>query len=220
MQVVINGNQVTIPSSLSEITLGQKIEFQRKYGNIHDEKLKSILEIKDEFEKELELTQFQVEQMFDTFAFFAGVEPQALRESEFVDAVANIYYSCLSELNIEQNIVEPLREFVWKGEMWYLDAPSLKHGDKMTFGEVIDSKQVIQNMIGFGANKWECLVPLASIFLRKKDEAYQESFLYENSERQNLMYGLPFDIALHVAFFLKGSMSLYMKNSRYFTQVE
>jgi hypothetical protein len=53
-----------------------------------------ILQIKDDEERELELVQLQLEKMFSNVAFFAGTTPDALKESDFLDAVANIYYSC------------------------------------------------------------------------------------------------------------------------------
>jgi len=53
-----------------------------------------------------------------------------------------------------------------------------------------------------GKSKVEILQYLCAIYLRKAGEEYKEEFLYENSERLNLMLTLPMDIAIHVGFFL------------------
>ncbi|WPV66295.1 hypothetical protein [Chitinophaga sp. LS1] len=208
MRITVNDKEVVIPSSLSEFTLGQRIAFQEEYGNDLDEWLKKIVEMEDGPMKELEVVEFQMEKMFRTFAFFANCTPEALKESEFVDKIANIYYACLSVLFESESKVECRQEYSWKGETWVLHPPSLKHGDKMQFGEFIDSKQVVQNLIALGKSRWDAMLQLCAIYLRKPSEEYDESFLYENSERIEMMRELPMDIAMGVGFFLTASMSL------------
>lgn len=198
-----------MPSSLREITLKQRIDFQNEHGNILDEMLKSILEIKDDNDRELELLQFQFEKMYRTFAFFAGTTPEAVKESEHLDHIANIYFSCLQVLTEQENELTLEHEFVWNSEEWLLQAPELKNGDKMTFGELIDSKQIVQDMMRLGKSQWEAMLPLCAIYLRKKDEVYQENFLYDDSDRLKLMESLPMDIALQVGFFLSSSLNMY-----------
>lgn len=214
MKISINDEWINIPSSLSEITLRQKIDFQNTYGKELDEMARSIAEMPDGFDKELELMQFQFEMMFKTMAFFTNCTDQALKESEFIDKIAALYYAGPSALNQADTILSLQHEFNWNNELWILDKPELKHGDRMTFGEMIDAKQTIQNMVGLGKGQWECLIPLSAIFLRKKDEAYQESFLYEDSERLKLMESLPLDITMNVAFFLNSSLNIYIKASQ------
>jgi len=212
MRVQLNGETVVIPSSLSEITLKQRIEFQAQYGDQLDAMLKSILEIEDPDEKEIELTQFQIERMVRTVAFFLNTTVDALKESQSLDQIANLYYPNLSLLLEEENIT-PKYEFEWIDSKWHLHVPELKNGHKMTFGEFIDSKQIIQDLLGLSKNKWECLIPLCAIFLRKEGEEYQESFLYEDSDRLKLMETVPLDIAIQVGFFLSNSLNTFIKTS-------
>ena len=207
MRVVINNNEVVIPSSLSEITLGQRIDFHNQYGKELDEMLSSIMEMEEGPDRELEIAQFHFERMFMTFGFFAGVEPDALKESKFIDDVASIYYSSLQVLFEDENNLDPQRLFNWKGEVWEIAPPSLSQSTKMKFGEVIDSKQIIQDMVDLGAGKWEMMLKLSAIFLRKQGEAYRKEFVYEDSERMRLMRELPMDIAMQVGFFLSGSIN-------------
>ncbi len=220
MQLQLNDSVVTIPASLSEFTLGQRITFQQEYGNDLDEWVQRIISMEDGIEKELETTEFRFEQMYRTFAFFAGCTPEALKECEFVDDVANIYYSCLANLLENESKVELLSEYIWKGETWVIHPPELKHGSKMTFGEFIDSKQMVKDLAELGKGHWEKMLKLSAIYLRKKDEEYHESFLYEDSERLKLMEELPMDIAMAVGFFLTASMNLFINHFRSSSLVE
>ncbi|MVT11368.1 hypothetical protein [Chitinophaga tropicalis] len=212
MRLTINDNQVIIPSSLSEFTLGQRIAFQEEYGNELDTWAKTILEMEDGQEKELEFTSFQIEKMFRTFAFFAGCTPESLQESEFVDDIANIYYSCLTLLFEQEEQIELQPEYIWKGETWVLHPPHLQHGDKMTFGELIDAKQIVKDLSELGKSHWDKLLRLCAIYLRKPNEEYHESFVYADSERIEMMKELPMDIALAVGFFLTASINIYIKH--------
>jgi hypothetical protein len=209
MRVTINDKEVNIPSSLREITLQQRIDFQRQHGDQLDEMLKSIQGMPEGYEKESEFFEFQLEKMFLTFAFFTGTTPEAIKESEFIDKISSIYYSSLAALFDEEDDIELQQEFEWNGELWYIHPVELKNGDKMKFGELIDSKQVVKDMIELGANHWEYMLPLCAIYLRRKDEEYHESFLYEGSDRQELMKGLPMDIVMQVGFFFLSIVNIY-----------
>lgn len=207
MKIILNGKQVTIPSSLSEITIGQRIDFHNQHGQLLDQMLESILKMEDEIFRDLELLQWQNEKMYRTFAFFAGTTPEALKESKFIDEIATIYNSSLAVLLEDEQNLELQREFVWKGEQWVIAHPELKQGHTMTFGELIDAKQTIQDIVQLGRGKWEYMVRLCAIYLRKKGEPYSEEFLYEDSERLKLMHELPMNIAMQVGFFLSVSIN-------------
>ena len=214
MRILLNNQTVNIPSDFSEITLQQQVDFQEQHGKELDAKAKLLLEMPDSIERDLELTEFRFEQMFRTLSFYSGVSVESLKESEFVDRIASIYYSCLHQLHVQETDVQLEREFVWNNEIWEIAEPELKNGDRMLFGEFIDSKQIIQDMVGLGANRWECLIPLCAIFLRKRNEKYIESFSYEQSERRILMKNLPLNIAMQVGFFLTGSLSMFSQTFR------
>ncbi len=209
MRLIINDTQVEIPSSLEEITLKQRIDYQNTYGNELDLMAKSILEMPDDEERELEIVLFQFEKMIRTFAFFANVTPEAIKDSEYIDKIAEIYYANLACIFDEEAKTELIDRFEWRGEMWKLGSPLLKQGDPMKFGELINSKQVVQDLIKLGKSKWEVMLPLCAIYLRKEDEEFDKSFLYEGSDRLKLMEELPLSIALQVGFFLSGSLSMF-----------
>jgi len=66
-----------------------------------------------------------------------------------------------------------------------------------------------------GSGKWESMLRLCAIYLRKKGEEYKEEFLYEDSERLLLMQQLPMNIAMQVGFFLTGTMNFYLNTSKF-----
>lgn len=207
MQAIINDTPFTIPSSLAEFTLGQRIDFQDQVGNELDEIAKSISEMPEGIDKDLEIAEFMFEKCFRTFGFFTGIAPGVLKSSEFVDDIAAIYYGSMQTLFGDEATIELQTEYFWKGEIWDLHPPELKQGSKMSFGEFLESKQMVKNLSEVGANKWEMMLPLAAIYLRRKDEAYQEDFIYDDSDRLKLMRDLPMDIALGVGFFLSSSLN-------------
>jgi hypothetical protein len=209
MRLIINDKTVVLPTSLSEFTLGQRIAFQNEYGKALDDWLQQILAIEDETMREIELTEYQIEKCFRTFAFFAGCTPEALKESEFIDDIANIYHSSLAVLFEDEDNIEFKTSFEWKGDTWVIHPPELKQGSKMTFGEFIESKQVVKDLVELGAGKWEAMLRLCAIYLRKTNEEYNSAFLEDQSARMLLMTELPMDIALAVGFFLSSSTSLY-----------
>lgn len=208
MQVIINEKTITIPTTLDEFTLGQRIDFETQYGEELRQMAESIVKMEDGLEKELEVVQFHFEQMLRTFAFFSGFDVQSLQQSEYLDDMAAIYYAGVSLLFEEEEHLTPKQQFIWQGEEWFLHPPELKHGSKMKFGEFVDAKQSLLNMQQLGKGKWESLLPLCVIYLHKKDEEYSEEMLYEGSERMELMKDLPMSIALQVGFFLVCSMNI------------
>lgn len=210
MQVWVNDKWITLPSRLKDITLKQRIDFQAQHGDLLDQMYKSVLLIEDEFDRELELTQYQIERMFRTLSFYLNCTVEALKETEFIGTIVGAYTASVGMLQEEELFIEAngLYSFEWNNENWILHAPELKNGDKMSFGEFVDSKQIIQNMIALGKNRWECLIPLCAIYLRRDGESYEESWLYEGSERLALMQTLPLDIALQVGFFLSSSLNM------------
>lgn len=210
MLVVINDKTVTFPSTLADITLRQRIDLHDRHGRDLEKMLESIQKMTDESERTIEMTQWSLERMFRTFAFFAGTTPEAIKESEFVGEVARIYNASLAQIYAEELAIDDTRrEFEFKGETWHLAPPELKHGDKMSFGEVIESKQTVKDMLDLGRGRWEAMLRLCVIYLRKKDEPYTEDMLFEGSKRMKLMEELPLDIALHVGFFLKSFLNFY-----------
>lgn len=209
MRILINDKEVVFPSSLSEYTLGQRIAFHQEHGVLLDQMLESILKMENEFERELEMVNFQLEKMFRTFAFFANCTVEAVKEEKFIEDVSNIYYSCLAVLFDEEKNMELERFFVWKEEEWEIAETQLRNGSKMKFGEFIDAKQIVKDMSDLGAGKWEAMLPLCAIYLRKKDEPYKEEFLFEGSERMELMKELPMNMAMQVGFFLNSCLNFY-----------
>jgi hypothetical protein len=210
MQVWINDRWINLPSRLRDITLKQRIVFQAEHGNLLDEMYNSIMNIEDLFERELEFAQYQIERMYHTLSFYLNCTIESLKNTEFVSIILACYQASVGLLQEEEMYIEAngLYSFEWNKEIWQLHAPELKNGDKMSYGEFLDSKQIIQNMVALGKNRWECLLPLCTVYLRKEGEAYDDTWLIEGSERMKLMESVPLDIALQVGFFLSSSLNM------------
>lgn len=208
MIVSINDIEIQFPTSLSELTLGQRIDFHLAYGQELEQMLRDIVKMPEGFDKELQLSYFKIEQACRAFAFFSGYPLSAIAEAPFFEEISMIYDTCLRSFIEWPTEVELQEKYTWNGQDWFLSSPELKHGDKMRFGEFIDAKQLVQQMVEMGMGRWEYMLPICAIYLRRENEAYQESFLYENSERLTLMRDLPMDIASHVGFFLSVTQNI------------
>lgn len=207
MRIQINGQVKTLPSSLSQMTLGQRIDFHNQYGRDLEERTKKLAAIKDEALREIEASQISIDSMFAAVSFFTGIGREVLEESEYLNTIAGLYYSSLAVLFEDQDDLTLKPEYVFQDEIWKIQEPELRNGSAMTFGEFIDSKQIVKDLMDLGSGKWEALQHLCAIYLRRPDEAYEESFIYEDSDRLKLMLDLPMDIALAVGFFLTASLN-------------
>lgn len=212
MQFEINGNRYSIPSSLHEITLQQRIDFMNRYGKQLDDNLERINSIEDDITRGLEYAEHRIDYAFKVISFYTGIEENVLKESQFVDELLNIYHASIAVLEEEERTLEHKTSFTWKGEEWELQHYELNNSSQMTFGEFIDAKQIVQDMHNLGKNDWESMLNLACIFFRKKGEKYTSELSNPNGERMKLMRELPLVYALQVGFFLLGSMILYIKH--------
>jgi hypothetical protein len=216
MKIYINDTEITIPSSKEDITLSQRIAFDREHGNLLGKMMESITAMEDETEKRIEWMEFHSEKMFRVFSFFTNIPVDVLRECDFIEQVAEIYHSTLMPLIEYAEPKEKKNEFSFNNETWVLPGAELKHGDKTSFGEIIDCKQRVCDMAEMEMSLAEMLLPVSAIYLRKKNEEYQEEFLYEGSERLALLEKLPMSIVEQVAFFLNSLIRLSTKISRCF----
>lgn len=207
MTIKVNNKEVEIPGSLAEFTLGARLTFQELHGDLLDKMAESILKMADGIEKDLELLDFHFERMFRIFSFFTGVTVEACRDSKIVDRIAYVYNAHLSYLFEEPKAPELIGSYLFRGERWFLPEPLLKQGDGLSFGEVIDSKQVVRDTFTLHQGRWTAILKLAAIYLRRRDELYEEDFLYEGSARIRLMRELPMSVAHQVSFFFRSLMT-------------
>ena len=213
-----------IPASLQDYTLGQRIEFDEIHGEeirqLHQEVFKKGEDGNELEPDELEVMMMSIAVATMNLSFFTGIPIQEVQENISVDDVMNIYYSCFHQLNEQQDNLDLRTEFLWNDEFWYLESPELSYDSKITFNELITSKQIVKQMAEVGAGNWQGMLYLSAIYLKRKDEQFEESWMQEGSERLELMKDLPLDIALNVAFFLQSSMTMYMKTFQSLKAVE
>lgn len=213
MQININGINYTLPSSLMAITLQQRIDFDNTYGKTIREKLLKIVDIDDPIVKENEFTGYHMELACKTLAFFANI-PLQIVENTDIRQVLLVYHNTMKnfseDVDFSNRDHQPEYQFTWNGEQWKIAEPELTNNSTMTFGEFITAKQVVQDLIEYGNEKYVALLKLCCVYCRKVGEAFNESFLDEQSERYNLMQTLPLQYALNVGFFLADSMNTWI----------
>ena len=211
MKFIYKESEYEVPTSLSQIKLRQKIEFDNLYG----EKIEALKnEVFGDENKEVSdldsmLLTFSVAAM--NFSFFSGIPLEEVEQNIAVDDVLNIYYSCFYQLFQQEEELELQPEYLWNDEFWKLESPELTFESKITFNEFITSKQIVKQMSELASGHWESLPYLACVYLKREDESFEEKWLAPGSERMEMMLDLPMDIAVAVAFFLQSSMSMYLK---------
>ena len=211
MKFIYKESEYDVPTSLSQIKLRQKIEFD----NLYSEKIEALKnEVFGDENKEVSdldsmLLTFSVAAM--NFSFFSGIPLEEVEQNIAVDDVLNIYYSCFYQLFQQEEELELQPEYLWNDEFWKLESPELTFESKITFNEFITSKQIVKQMSELASGHWESLPYLACVYLKREDESFEEKWLAPGSERMEMMLDLPMDIGIAVAFFLQSSMSMYLK---------
>lgn len=210
MQFIFKDNTYNVPTSLSEITLGQRIDFQQQYGEDIAKREALINAIEDEIERDLERADHYMYIFCVSFSFFSGIDLHMVKQVNIYQII-EFFLPCFQELFEQQEEIILQSNYYFKDEVWELSEPALSYHSTMTFGEFVTAKQIIKSLYDLGKDNWTALQYLCAIFLRKEGEVFEESFSTEDSERFKLMRELPMDIALSVAFFLNVSNSIYQK---------
>ena len=215
MKYTYKEKEYNFPTSLAGITLRQRIEFDQLYGKrIRELQEQTFLKDADGEDlplDELDILYFNTTIATFTFSFYSGISLEEVEQNISMDDVFNIYFSCFSLINQQESEIELQEEYLWNNEFWRIEAPELSFESKITFNELITSKQIVKQMHELGAGNWESILYLAAIYLKREDEVFQENWLKPGSERIEMMYDLPMDIAVAVGFFLQNSMSMYLK---------
>jgi len=218
MQISIEGVNYTIPVTLSEITIHDRILYDKSYGADLRKEVERIASMPDGFDKEMEALIYHGDLACKTLSHFGKIPMDIIQNTKMED-VFIIYHNAMSFLSQEVNFLSDdwqlKNEFDWDGGAWSIQPPELKHTSKIDFGEFLDSKQIVKNLFELGDERWEALLQLCCVFFRRKDEKYTKELAYENGERYNRLKNLPLEYALNVGFFLKGSMTFYLETSQY-----
>lgn len=213
----------SFPTSLCDITLRQRIEFDNIYGQ-------RILELQKEIYKkdtegvalpvdDVEEMIFNIQVATFNFSFFTGIPLEEVENHIPIESVLTIYHACFQVLYQQQEDIELKEDYLWNDQLWKIEKPELTYQSEITFNELIVSKQIVKQMHDMGAGQWESMPFLAAIFLKREGEVFDESWLSPDSERVKMMYDLPMDIAMAVGFFLAVSMSLFTKTLAFSEEV-
>lgn len=180
MTITIDCTDYNLPS---EITLGDRIEYNNLYGKIIDIEEK--------------------QRVLNSVSFYGKIPAEILEQTNYDDVLV-VYKELTRQFSENIDFSVPYdyqRDFFWKGDLWKIGAAELKQDSKMLFGEFIDAKQSVQNN---GDDTWSSLLSLCCVYFRKKDEAYDKTFPIDGP-RMELMKSLPFSYAIELGFFLSNS---------------
>lgn len=213
MKFKFKNKEYQFPTSLSQITLGNRVEFNSLYGVEINQRLKE-LENMDADDADLERVEIYLDSAYKSFSFFSGI-PLDEAKNIPTNQVLNVYENCMKGLLEQQEDIDLMQQILWNDEFWHLESPELNYNSDINFNQFITSKQIVKSMSDLGKGYWDSLPMLCAVFLKKKEEVFDEAWLDPNSDRAKMMLELPLDIALQVAFFLRSSMSLSLNNSAF-----
>jgi hypothetical protein len=224
MKFTYQDTTYNFPTTLGDISLRQRIEFDQTYAKEIQESKNEIFK-KDDNGNDLPFDEvdsmlFNIEIAIKNFSFFTGISIDEVSNNIPVESVLTVYHACFKGLYGQMDKITLEDSYLWNDEFWFIDKPALTYQSQITFNELIVSKQIVKQMHDLGAGHWEAMPYLAAIFLKRENEVFDESWLAPKSERVLMMQDLPMDIAMAIGFFLQISMSLYTKTLAFSQEVE
>lgn len=223
MQIVINNTEYKVPSDIDEISLGTYIQWNSEFGNDLQSELSKIIEAnyEDETLKTLLIDDHLDKEALAWFSFHTKLDFSIIENTPDVLPLLEIYKGLKGLLYMsELDALTPKASFNWNDGEWVIQDYKVDAKSSMTFNEIITSKELMRQIHKVGLSKWDAMPYLCAIFLRRPYEAFDESFVHENSERIELMKQLPLTIAFNVAFFLTNCVNSLAKISPYSQQEE
>lgn len=207
MNFTINGQEYRYPTTLSEITLGQRVEYQRTYGNDLEARAKEIEDMPDTPEKEYAIEEYYVDVAIKSFSFFTGMSLEECGQVRLQD-ILNVYQVTLEGLLSQQQELSYIGSFEIAGEIWKLAPIAITPVSEITYDEFLHAKEYDRLLRKLEQGSWEVLPYLCCIFLRKEGEPFTEELVSDGSDRMKFMLSLPLDIAIQVGFFLSNLINI------------
>lgn len=137
MTISIENITYTLPASLMDVTLWQRICFDKEYGKDLREKLKAIMDAKDSIAREMDFTEYTLDLACKTLAFFGGIPLDVIRSTNVIE-VLEVYHQVMKGMTEDVNFNDPdfklVQEFFWHDEEWVIQPPELKNNSQLTFG--------------------------------------------------------------------------------------
>lgn len=202
MEILINNNIYNIPFDPLVITLGEYIDYLNLYGKELTKKFENAIKIEDLESRTIVLDNLLDEEAISWFSYWSKVDLLHAKSISGVRELLNLYRGLRYLISINEENCDFSKEITWNGEIWEIQDFKINPASEMSFNEIVTSKEIQSQMHQLGANKFETLLYLSAIFFRKKGEAFKDEFVYENSERLNLMRELPLAYAMNVSLFL------------------
>ena len=228
MQVTINDQLLDIPFDLSEITLSKYVGYYDKYGRELDKQLVDLLEKKyegddDEIEisKQIDLDNHIDNEALSWVSYFSGFDLFEVRTEKYIQPLLSQYrvLRFVIKESLESALEFP-QVIEWNGDQWFIQDFKINPSSEMSFNEIITSKEVIRQIHRLSKGKWDAMQYLCAIFFRKKDEAFSDALVDNDSERMKVLNDLPMTYVLKVAFFLSSCVNTWSNTLAYSPEKE
>lgn len=217
MQVTVNTKAYEVPFDLASISLGDFINYQDQYGSDIDKLLIALSEKEytgadDEIElqKAMDLDSHLDTEALAWYSYWTKTDLYEVRHQPNIEPVLAQYRLLrflLKQQMEEAEAVYPL-EVSWNDEQWEIQSHVVNPESQMSYNEIVTSKETMRQLYTLGKSQWHCLLYLCCIYFRKKDEAFDDTMIYEGGERMELLKGLPLNIAVKVSFFLNNCVNI------------
>lgn len=222
MLIHINGKDIDVPFDAKMITLDKYVQFNQNFGTELDKEFKDIVEKKVGIEEKSALIDDHLDkEAIYWFSFWTGIKVSEAKKLPDMVKFINSYKTLRFMFKIAEDDASVFPyEFEWEGDTWSIQDFKVNAASEMSFNEIVTSKEVMRQTLDLSQGKWTAMPYLCAIFLRKKDEKFADSLIYENSERLNLFKRLPLQYALYVGFFINCSVSILRIRSAYSEKAE
>lgn len=195
----------SFPTSLSQITLSQRIEYEELYG-------KELKASRPEIGESIEYFFWIADAACKALSFFSGEPLESIQTDYELSQVINAYTATLRVLLDEEADIVIEESYEWDDETWYLVPPGNEKGTlDITYETFVFYKSIIKDMMALSEGNWEVMPNLCALYLRKEGETL-DTILEIYEERRNLFMNLTMDIVLAVGVFLNDTMLDYIKS--------
>jgi hypothetical protein len=214
MFITIAEKSYKLPGSLRDVTIWDRILFDREHGKELKEQLKKLIDMKEGPMKELEFSDYHYQLACRNISFLGKIPWEVIVDTDLAQVLSLYHHTTRSfteDVDFGNQEFELNRTFFWENDEWQIQAPELRPDSEMSLGEFLQAKQWVKNTWELAEEKWDALHGLACVYFRKAGEKFNEDFTNEGSERYELMKRLPLEYAIHLGFFFRDSILSYLQ---------
>jgi hypothetical protein len=195
VDVTIGGHSFRYPNGPTDLLLGEWVTFIQEAGRPLDLAAAQVEALPKGPIQILSAMKLYADRAYAVAAWFAGMDQEEATAAFPLQTVTNLYRVEFAKCFV----AEPRGPIEWNDKVYELPPAALDQGSAMTFGEIVDSKAMVQNSQQLQWSQWELVQRICAIFLRHPEEQYDEQLGYLTSARAAEMATLPIGYAMMVS---------------------